>query len=62
MSPEHAIETLRHMKQSYTVLVEDGTLEASRRKQAGKRLLAIDTAIVAITRMEEIDANKANGE
>lgn len=60
MSPESAVQILTHMKTSYTLLCEDANLEKARRSQAAKRLCAIDVAIVAITRMEEVDGNKIN--
>lgn len=60
MKPEAAIGILRHMKISYAGLAEDRTLVPARREQAATRLKAIDTAIVAITRMEEHDENIPN--
>ena len=62
MSPDAAIDILKNMKRSYLALADDASLEASRRVQAGRRMTAIDTAIVALTRVEAFDEIRSNSD
>lgn len=58
MTVEEAIGVLSVMRGSYTSLAEDRTLVDGRRQQASRRLKAINTALVALTLMEEkVEAN-----